>query len=196
MNRAVAKKQSDSITLFVGNLADETREADIRLLFAQYGAITAVQLIPGAAYRRHDGCCYLTIKSRRPNAAISGLDGKAFRGSILRVQEALRSATAAGTQASVAMKPTPATPAVDEPPSNALRCHYRVSIVEKTSAPDGATGNDWYRYILSSGNSRITGFRCGSLAEVREYAATCAEDLNFRGISGKSARAMVPSKKK
>ena len=194
MNTAVAKKQSESITLFVGNLADETREADIRSLFAQYGAVSAVRLVPGAAYRRHDGCCYLTIKSRRANAAISGLDGKAFRGSILRVKEALRSQTAPGTQA--VRTRTPVSPAQDEPPSSSLRCHYQVSMVEKASAPDGAKGNDWYRYILSSGSSRITGFRCGSLAEVREYATSCADDLNLRGISGKSARAMVPSKKK
>lgn len=197
MNTAVASKQSENITLFVRNLADATEEADIRSLFAQYGIVSAVRLIPGAPNRRHDGHCYLQIKSRRAKAAISGLDGKAFMGSILRVEEKLRHQTEASKQTVTA--PTPAPTAENGPPNTPLRCHYQVALVEKvekTAMPDGADGTDWYRYVLSSGNSQITGFHRGSLEEVTEYANHCAEEFNLRGIRGKSARTMAPRKKK
>jgi hypothetical protein len=62
--------------------------------------------------------------------------------------------------------------------------------------PAGTEGNDWYRYVLSGGSSRITGFHRGSRAEVEEYANHCVEEFNLRSISGKSARPMAPLKKK
>lgn len=197
MNTAVANKLSDSITLFVGNVADATDETDIRSLFAQYGSVSAIRLVPGAPNRRHDGHCYLQIKSRRAEAAISGLDGKAFMGSILRVEERLphQSEPAAQTDAVPPLVPSVA----DEPPYTPLRCRYRVALVEKVdkaSMPDGADGTDWYRYVLSSGNSQITGFHRGSPSEVTEYAENCAEEFNLRGIRGKSTRTMAPRKKK
>lgn len=194
MNIAVANKQPKSTTLLIGNLADETEEADIKTLFAQYGIVSAVRLIPGAPNRRHDVRCYLEVGSRRAEAAISGLDGKAFRGSILHVKEALpHQMEAAMRTGSSGTSPQPAN---DQPPRTALRCHYQVATVEKVTAPDGAEGGDWYRYVLSSGNSRITGFHRGSVAEVEEYATECAEEFNLRGIRGKSARTMAPRKKK
>ena len=73
---------------------------------------------------------------------------------------------------------------------------YEVVSVEKAVMPTGTDGNDWYRYVLSSGRSRITGFHRGSLDEVKEYASNCVEEFNLRSIRGKSTRAVVPSKKK
>ena len=65
---------------------------------------------------------------------------------------------------------------------------FEVRSIEKTPAPDGATGTDWYRYVLSSGNnnSTITGQRRGSLEDVRSYAALCAEQLNVRALTAAS----------
>jgi hypothetical protein len=73
---------------------------------------------------------------------------------------------------------------------------YEVILVEKAAMPTGTEGDDWYRYVLSSGGSPITGFHRGSLAEVKEYAAHCVEELNLRSIHGKSARTVIPLKKK
>jgi RNA recognition motif-containing protein len=192
MNTVVTKKQSDSTNLLVSNLADETRDADIRSLFAQYGTVSAVRLVPGATSRRHDGCCYLTIESPRAHTAITELNGRTFRGSILRVNEVPERPTEGDLGAVGSM--TPVQSATDEPPSSALRCRYGVAMVEKAPAPGDADGSDWYRYILSSGRSQITGFHRGSLAEVTEYATDCAENLNLRGTRGKSARVMAPAK--
>lgn len=194
MNTAAAKKQSESTNLFVGNLPDETREADVLSLFAQYGAVSAVRLVLGSATRRHDGSCYLTMNSRRANAAIDGLNGKAFMGSILLVREAPPDQAEACTRVDVPGTPVP--PGEDVPTINPLRSLYRLAKVEKAPAPNDAGGSDWYRYVLSSGRSRITGFHRGSLAEVTEYATECVENLNLRSTRGKSARVMAPAKKK
>lgn len=63
---------------------------------------------------------------------------------------------------------------------------YTVASVEKTDAPDGAKGQDWYRYVLKSGRSMITGQRRGSRKDVHGYALQCAEQLNARALEGKS----------
>lgn len=63
---------------------------------------------------------------------------------------------------------------------------FKVARVEKTDAPDGGQGQDWYRYVLESGRSTITGHRCGSRKDVLAYATQCAEQLNTRGLTGQS----------
>ncbi|MEK7207832.1 MAG: hypothetical protein AAB134_08135 [Pseudomonadota bacterium] len=63
---------------------------------------------------------------------------------------------------------------------------FKVARVEKIDAPDGIVGQDWYRYILESGRSTITGQRSGSRKDVLAYAAQCAEQLNTRGLTGQS----------
>jgi hypothetical protein len=63
---------------------------------------------------------------------------------------------------------------------------FKVASVEKTDAPDGSDGQDWYRYVLDSGRSTIAGQRRGSRKDVLAYAAQCAEQLNTRGLTGQS----------
>ena len=63
---------------------------------------------------------------------------------------------------------------------------FKVARVEKTDAPDGGQGQDWYRYVLESGRSTITGHRSGSRKDVLAYATQCAEQLNSRGLTGQS----------
>lgn len=63
---------------------------------------------------------------------------------------------------------------------------FKVASVEKTTAPEGGQGQDWYRYILASGRSTVTGQRRGSRKDVLAYAAQCAEQLNARGLTGQS----------
>ena len=64
--------------------------------------------------------------------------------------------------------------------------HFRVSLVEKAAVPHGAEGDNWYRYVLESGYSAITGWRRGSLQEITQYATRYTEELNARGNHGSS----------
>ncbi len=84
----------------------------------------------------------------------------------------------------------------DEVPSIAIRHLYEVSSVELADIPDDGKGMHWYRYVLSSGRSVITGFHRGSLEEVQEYAAGCAEAFNLRNLTGKSSRATAAGARK
>jgi hypothetical protein len=63
---------------------------------------------------------------------------------------------------------------------------FKVASVEKISPPDGGEGQDWYRYVLDSGRSMISGQRRGSRKDVQAYASQCAEQLNTRGQTGQS----------
>jgi len=63
---------------------------------------------------------------------------------------------------------------------------FKVAHVEKTEAPNGEQGRDWYRYVLKSGSSTITGLRRGSRKYVHTYAMQCAEQLNTRAATHQS----------
>lgn len=62
---------------------------------------------------------------------------------------------------------------------------YRVVSVTKATPPTGMEGADWYRYVLEGGHSPITGWRRGSLADVKAFAQISADELNERR-SGKN----------
>ena len=81
---------------------------------------------------------------------------------------------------------TAANPAQATGTSSAKLHPFKVVRVERTDAPDGGKGHDWYRYVLESGRSTITGQRCGSRKDVHAYALRCAEQLNARGLTGQS----------
>jgi hypothetical protein len=62
--------------------------------------------------------------------------------------------------------------------------HFRVAVVEKSAVPQGAEGEDWYRYVLESGYAAVTGWRRGSLQEITQHAIRCTEELNARSPNG------------
>lgn len=68
----------------------------------------------------------------------------------------------------------------------ALRC--TVISVEKSDGPGGATGNDWYRYVIDSPGSPITGYRRGAKRDILEYLNECTSKLEERMNTRKSAR--------
>lgn len=73
---------------------------------------------------------------------------------------------------------------------NSLRGpRYQVEIVEKTDPPAGMPGDNWHRYVICEGDSRIEGFQPGSLQAVTEHAENFAEDLNNRAANGYSVYA-------
>jgi hypothetical protein len=82
----------------------------------------------------------------------------------------------------------------DDTPSPLLKRHFEVASVEKVDMPDGAQGGEWYRYVLTSGPARITGYHRGTPEELTDYAESCAADFNLRNATGKSARALASKK--
>lgn len=60
---------------------------------------------------------------------------------------------------------------------------YQVITVEKTIAPEGMAGDDWYRYVIQKGDSINSLMECkktGSLKTVTEHAEEQAELINAR----------------
>jgi hypothetical protein len=71
-------------------------------------------------------------------------------------------------------------------PSTHSASPYAVAQVERISAPEGAPGQNWYRYVLDNGRSHIVGQRSGSLKDVTAHAQLYATQLNSRNGSGPS----------
>jgi RNA recognition motif-containing protein len=181
-------------TVRVINLPSETSEADIRELFSGYGSIQRVKLVSAATDRRVQSHGYLDISFEDVERAVAGIDGYLFKGSIVRVSRvAHRPPSAEGADddpAELVRRPD------DEKPTLRASNRYEVATVEKAFVPDGGQGEDWHRYVLSSGCSQIAGLHRGTLEEVTEYAASCAELVNSRSMTGKSTRTCTYSKKK
>jgi RNA recognition motif-containing protein len=183
-----------NVTVCVTNLPSETSEADLRELFSAYGAIQEIKLYPAQAYRSQQGQGYLDLSPSAVERAVAAVDGHLFRGAVIRVSQVPH-----GTLLPQAAEERP-TGVVgssdDEVPSVRMANQFEVATVEKAASPDGCEGEDWFRYVLTSGRSQIMGLHRGTLDEVMEYAAGCAEQVNSRRAIGKSARTYAPSKKK
>jgi hypothetical protein len=83
------------------------------------------------------------------------------------------------------LPPNPIVPVVAG--TSPLSPHFfEVACVEKTHAPDGGNGQNWYRYVLKSRSSTITGQRRGSRKDVHSYATECAQQLNLRAATSQS----------
>jgi len=186
-----AQRNTLMTTIYIGNLPNDTDVDRARALFTNYGAVKSIRLTLDKATRRFQGFGYVEMDDRAARTAIDELDGSVFEGAILSVQEA------SGTR-HMDNQRSPVSPgaADDMPPSAHLRRYYQVASIEKSSGPAGAEGDDWYRYVLSSGPSSITGFHRGSLEEVTEYATDCAAAFNLRSVKGKVSRSMAMPRKK
>ncbi len=64
-----------------------------------------------------------------------------------------------------------------------IHLKYRLMMVEKTPPPEGMSGDNWYRYMIGRGGSKIVGQKAGTLETVIRYAEACTRDLNFRASS-------------
>jgi hypothetical protein len=73
---------------------------------------------------------------------------------------------------------------------------YTLSSVNKTSAPAGTQGNDWYRYVVERDNSTIVGCMRGTLQQVTTYAKEFVEKLNIRTHTRKNYSTWSPPNKK
>ena len=61
---------------------------------------------------------------------------------------------------------------------------FRVTDVEKTTAPDGMQGDNWYRYVMTNGKQVIDCKKTGSLKVVTEHAESVADLINSRHLRG------------
>lgn len=80
---------------------------------------------------------------------------------------------------------------MQEEDTNKLK--YRVVTVEKTTPPKGLPGNNWHRYVIGHGSSKIEGNKPGSLKSVTEHAESVADDLNSR--TGRGGSTYAPRKR-
>ena len=64
------------------------------------------------------------------------------------------------------------------------KSQYEVTAVEKTTAPDGMLGDNWYRYVITRGKQVIDCKKTGSLKAVTEHADSVAELINSRHLRG------------
>jgi len=74
---------------------------------------------------------------------------------------------------------------------------FAVVSIEKTPAPEGSEGGNWYKYVVARDNSKIVGNMRGTLQQVTKYADEFVENLNNRASlpRGRSSWAPSPSKK-
>ncbi len=75
----------------------------------------------------------------------------------------------------------------------ARRC--TVVSIEKSSAPGGASGNDWHRYIIDSPGSPIVGYRRGKKRDILAYLDECTTKLEERLVTRKKAAKSSAKKK-
>ena len=66
------------------------------------------------------------------------------------------------------------------------RKHVLISVEKVNPLPAWLQEGDWYRYIIGRGDSKLEGYKIGSIKDVTEYAETVAETLNERLMTGKS----------
>lgn len=74
--------------LYVGNLPFSTNEDEIRDLFSAYGDVQSVNLIVDRETGRLRGFGFVEMTTEGADAAMEALNGKAFGGRDLRINEA------------------------------------------------------------------------------------------------------------
>ncbi|TNF90498.1 MAG: hypothetical protein EP300_02900 [Gammaproteobacteria bacterium] len=84
---------------------------------------------------------------------------------------------------------------MSEESANLAERQFQVTRIEKTAAPTGETGQQWYEYVIGEGTSAITGKRAGSRKSVKQYAEEFAENLNRRATLGYSPYAARTTRK-
>ena len=178
-------------TLRISNLPAGTADEDVRALFAPYGEAKRVRPSSAISGNETHAIRFVEISPESADRAVAALHGTLFQGAILDVCPDGAFADAAPQRVATGVQPPD-----DELPSILIRHHYEVASIERAELPDDGKGADWYRYVLSSGRSCITGFHRGSLEEVTEYAEGCAAAFNQRNLTGKSARVSAVNPKK
>ena len=70
---------------------------------------------------------------------------------------------------------------------DSINSKYHVIKVEKTTAPEGMLGENWYLYVIQKGDLTNTIMNCkktGTLKSVTEHAKDMSETINSRNVKG------------
>ena len=67
---------------------------------------------------------------------------------------------------------------------DSIKNEYQVTTVEKTTAPEGMLGDNWYRYVIKRGKQVIDCKKNGTRKAVTEHAESVAELINSRHLRG------------
>ena len=70
---------------------------------------------------------------------------------------------------------------------DSIKSKYHVIKVEKTTAPEGMLGENWYLYVIQKGDLTNTIMNCkktGTLKSVTEHAKDVVETINLRNVKG------------
>ncbi|AOU98142.1 RNA-binding protein [Acidihalobacter yilgarnensis] len=74
-------------TLFVGNLAPQTTENDVKELFSEYGTVRKLELPRDVFSGKCKGFAFVDMEGHEARAAMATLDGKTFLGNSLKVRD-------------------------------------------------------------------------------------------------------------
>jgi len=74
-------------TLFVGNIAPQATEDDIKALFAEYGTVRKLELPRDIFSGRNKGFAFVDMEGHEARAAMAGLNGKSFMSNNLKVRD-------------------------------------------------------------------------------------------------------------
>lgn len=73
--------------MFIGNLAPDTREAEVRDLFAQHGTVRSIRLVADVFSGKCKGFGFVEMEGHEARAAIAALNGTLLHGQPLKVNE-------------------------------------------------------------------------------------------------------------
>jgi len=85
--------------------------------------------------------------------------------------------------------------AISSPVVRQLAEAFELGDIKRTKAPDGGGGQDWYRYIITQGPNKITGYRQGSQRAVTKAVKDIILELNERRNGKKGRVHLTPSRK-
>jgi RNA recognition motif-containing protein len=73
--------------MFVGNLAPDTRETDIRELFSKHGTVRSIRLMSDVFSGKCRGFGFVEMEGHEARAAIAALNGMMLHGQPIKVNE-------------------------------------------------------------------------------------------------------------
>jgi hypothetical protein len=73
---------------------------------------------------------------------------------------------------------------------------YKIVSIERSDAPSGTEGTDWYAYVIAQGEHTINGYRRGKLKAVTLAVEEVIAQLNERRFGKRGRVNLVPTPKK
>lgn len=184
MDSTSSATQGNMATIRVSHLPDQTSETEITMLFAVYGQVHRVRLLPGDPGFGFQRVGYVDLDIEAAAKAISGLDGYLFHGAVIRATKVSGWPMEAKLPAERAISQTSDI----QPRNGPGRYVYALVSVEVAVMPTSTPGEPWFRYVLAGGQTPIIGYHRGTAEEVTAFAEACAEEFNLRNTVGSKAR--------